>query len=186
MAWVVACGLLLCLGGIVACERTRGQSAGAKTSRPNPADLSPDELFAAFRAADGARDIDAFERWALEIDRRRLLEGLSREEIEARLGNEHGTRWVYLDQKAVEQRSLLTQWTLKKGDYWYYSARARRQRPYVRVVFGLAFDDEKLAWTYYERHNFTLGKSEKEVTTYYGFVPTSQQAGNANQGGAEP
>jgi hypothetical protein len=99
---------LLRAAAIVACDCTRGVSSGAETGEPNPADLSPDELLAAFRAANGARDIDAFERWALEIDRRRLLENLSRQEIEAPLGKEHGTKRVYLDQDAAEERSILT------------------------------------------------------------------------------
>jgi len=184
IACLVLFGVLLCAAGIVAYQCSRGPSGGAQTSEPSTADLPADEVFAGFREADKARDIERFEQWALEIDRRRLLENLSRDEIEARLGKEHGTRWVYLDQEAMEARSFLTRWMLKRGDYWYYSTYI--SDPYVQVTLGLAFDGNELAWTYYGRYNYARREHEKRLTTYYAFVPRSQPTSNANQNGAEP
>jgi hypothetical protein len=176
--------VLLCLAGVAAYAWVHAHRGGAETGAAHDVDLPADTLFAAFHAADEARDIDAFERWALEIDRRRLLEALSPEEIEARLGKHHATRWVYLNQEAMKSRSVLTRWMLKKGDYWLYTT--YKTNPYVEVAFCLAFDGEKLAWTSYQRHNYDRGKAVKHVKTYYAFAPASQPVNNANQGEGDP
>jgi hypothetical protein len=144
-------------------------------------DQVTEEVFAGFREALAARRIDDFERWALEVDRRRLLEGLSADEIRQCLGSPTGKRWVYLDQEVLESRNPFRRWTGKRGDYWSYSA--YQPDPYVTVAFCLAFDGNTLAWTSYQR--YTPEELLKHVKTFYTSAPAKATGGSERQDGQD-
>jgi hypothetical protein len=146
-----------------------------------PIDQVTEEVFASFREALAARRVDDFERWALEVDRRRLLGGLSADEIRQRLGNPTGNRWVYLDQEVLKSRNPFRRWTSKRGDYWSYSA--YQPYPYVTLAFCLAFDGNTLAWTSYQR--YTPQELIKHVKTYYESAPGGAPGGSERQNGED-
>lgn len=153
--------------------------AGVDSDGQAPTGTATQEAFTGFREAVAADRLEDLERWALEIDRRRLLEGLSADEIRQALGEPTGKRWVYLDQEVLESRNPLKRWTSKRGDYWSYST--YQSDPYMTVAFCLAFDGTRLAWTSYQR--YTPEELIKHVKTYYEYAPAKRSRGSGGRDG---
>ena len=155
----------------------------ANTALPLPEGLPADEVFASFRDSFGSAlnamgmagvpdrtaKVDAFEHWCLEITNRRLLEGLSAEEIVKRLGPPLTKTWTPIDRRFGDSMS---RYFVKKADYWKYVV----YDPYAEERAGIAFAFYKgeLWWSTYQRGRSTE-KPKSEI--YVDYVTANDRSG---------
>lgn len=130
--------------------------------------LSASEVFLRFREASSSDDMDEFERRALEISERRLLSGLSPQELTDALGKCTILSKTYLDPSESDSGLFqLNRYFSKRADYCIYMLYEPRMDE--TAMFGLAIYKDELQWTFYER-----GRDEhafKKVWTDYTTPP---------------
>ncbi len=169
LARLLAAGLAVALAG-VAWLQWRSPGAPPKPTPKAPPGITScpaAEVFASFRAALRGDDVDAFEAAAVDISGRRLLAGMSRDEIVSALGKPTVITWTPLNPKMRD--GLLGNLLARKADYVCYGFYDLRTDH--RTVFGLAFDGSRLAWTQFER--YTTVELIRVIFTDYSKPPAS-------------
>ena len=143
--------------------------------------VSQERLFEEFRKAAFGRDVPEFEKWALELIRRRSLRGLGYSEVEAALGRYPILSRTYADPEFDEEKhSFLGRLFARRVDYWYYKVDNYPDGvPYDAAGLGIAFKGNRVLWSFYERGD--MNRTVNRIVTRY---PDDRQGGaDVNQNG---